>query len=130
MTGFRNSTVESRGGDRFLAFALTIGQLGPVLAAAIAIGFFTNGAMAGVYALTPTEYATAERSTAMGAAIGVGRIGAIISPALAGALLDARWPQSGVYLLFIVPLLIAAIAIAFIPSTVARTRVREQASVA
>ncbi|WP_158067152.1 MFS transporter [Tersicoccus sp. Bi-70] len=113
----------------FLAFALTIGQLGPVLAAAIAIGFFTNGAMAGVYALTPNEYATSERSTAMGAAIGVGRIGAIISPALAGALLDARWPQSGVYLLFILPLLIAAAAIALIPSTVARARVRQEASV-
>jgi benzoate transport len=114
----------------FLAFALTIGQLGPVLASAIAIGFFTNGAMAGVYALTPNEYSTRERSTAMGLAIGVGRIGAIISPALAGALLDAKWPQSGVYLLFVLPLLVAAVAIGLIPSAAKRSRIREEEKVA
>lgn len=114
----------------FLAFALTIGELGPVLASAISIGFFTNGAMAGIYALTPNEYSTGERSTAMGMAIGVGRIGAIISPALAGALLDAGWAQSAVYLLFIVPLLVAAAAISLIPSGVRRAAVPHGAKVA
>ncbi|WP_413249121.1 MFS transporter [Sinomonas flava] len=114
----------------FLAFAMTIGQLGPVLASAIAIGFFTNGAMAGVYALTPNEYSTGERSTAMGIAIGVGRIGAIISPALAGALLDAKWPQSGVYMLFIAPLIVAAAAISLIPRATKPAGIRQEEKVA
>lgn len=102
------------GAPSFLLFALTIGALAPVLVAAIAIGFFTNGAMAGMYALTPTRYSTAERTTAMGFAIGVGRIGAIISPALAGVLLDLDWSPAHVYLLFIIPLVLAALATAMI----------------
>jgi MFS family permease len=66
--------------------------------------------MAGLYAVGPTLYPTAVRATGMGSAIGIGRFGAILAPILSGALLDAGWTPGRLYVLFVVPYLIAALA--------------------
>ena len=50
----------------------------------------------------------------MGWAIGVGRIGAVIAPIAAGALLDQAWSPSTIYGLFAVPLLIAVFAMSVV----------------
>jgi benzoate transport len=72
------------------------------LAVAFALGFlvglFVNGCVAGLYALTPAIYGPDVRTTGVGTAIGIGRIGAILSPTLAGALLDAGWTPQSLYL--------------------------------
>jgi benzoate transport len=78
---------------------------------AILIGGSINGAVAGLYALTAGLYTTEVRSTGMGWALGVGRVGAILSPLLVGVLIDHRWHSSHLYFLFVVPLLIALWAV-------------------
>lgn len=56
-----------------------------------------NGCIAGLYALTPSIYPTELRATGVGAAISVGRVGAIIAPSAAGWLLDANWTPLALY---------------------------------
>jgi len=80
----------------------------------LVMGFFLPGALVGLYAITPCLYKAYNRSTGMGWAIGIGRIGAIISPVLAGVLLDWGWDNSVSFLLFAMPLLMATSAVLLI----------------
>ena len=75
------------------------------------IGVLVNGCVAGLYALTPGIYGPEQRVTALGWGIGVGRIGAILSPLVAGGLIDANWQPADLYLLFASAFLVAAIAV-------------------
>ena len=58
---------------------------------ALIVGILSNAAMAGLYAVGPLSYPISVRATGMGAAIGVGRLGAIVAPIVAGGLLDIGW---------------------------------------
>jgi AAHS family 3-hydroxyphenylpropionic acid transporter len=79
-----------------LAFApATLAALG---AAGFAAGFFISSAPIALYALAPDFYAVQMRGTGLGGVIGVGRIGAILGPLLAGALLVGGWDTRGVLL--------------------------------
>lgn len=55
---------------------------------AIVLGFFLNGCMAGIYAISTMVYDADIRSTGVGFATGMGRFGGIASPIIAGMLLD------------------------------------------
>jgi benzoate transport len=77
-----------------LALAFTI---------ALVIGVCLFGSMVGLYAMTPLLYPAAIRTTGMGWAIGIGRIGAILAPIVAGLLIDAGWSASQLYYAFAVP---------------------------
>ena len=72
------------------------------------IGLFSNGCVAGLYALSPVVYDASVRATGVGWGIGVGRIGAILSPIVAGFLLDAGWQPLHLYGVFAVVFVIAA----------------------
>ncbi|GGV29533.1 MFS transporter [Actinomadura cremea] len=72
---------------------------GLLLALGALIGVFVNGCVAGLYALTPSVYEPAVRATGVGWGIGIGRIGAILSPVVAGRLLDAGWSAGQLFLL-------------------------------
>ena len=67
--------------------------------------------MVGLYVITPSIYPTAVRNTGTGLAIGVGRIGAIVSPYLAGVLLGSGWKPADAYMVFSVPMLFSAAAV-------------------
>lgn len=73
------------------AFGAATGHLGASFAIAFLIGGFIFGSMAGLYAFAPVIYPAAVRTTGMGWAIGIGRIGAILAPLIAGMLLDRGW---------------------------------------
>jgi benzoate transport len=88
--------------SRSLALLVLVGVL---------IGLFLNGSIGGLYALTPTAYDAGIRATAMGAAIGVGRIGAILAPIAAGALLDGGWTPQALYLAVGALILLAAVVL-------------------
>jgi MFS family permease len=75
------------------------------------IGMFVNGCIAGLYAITPQVYAPGVRATGVGWGIGVGRIGAILSPIIAGALLDNGWTPTQLYVGVAVALFVAAVAV-------------------
>ncbi|TWF79852.1 benzoate transport [Pseudonocardia hierapolitana] len=81
-------------------FVGVLGSLGAAFATGALIGLFVNGCVGGLYALTPIVYDAGVRTTGVGTAIGIGRIGAIVSPTLAGALLDLGWTPESLYLAF------------------------------
>ncbi|KAF1023815.1 MAG: 3-hydroxybenzoate transporter MhbT [Paracidovorax wautersii] len=80
-------------------------------ACAFVMGIFLFASMAGLYGLVPATYPATVRVTGMGWAIGVGRMGAIVAPLMAGVLLDAGWRPPSLYYAYAVPLLAAALAV-------------------
>lgn len=63
------------------------------------IGFTVNGGMTSLYGLAAKLYTLDIRATGVGWGIGVGRLGAVISPIFAGILIDLGW---GLYVLLLV----------------------------
>lgn len=83
-----------------------------VLYTLIAIaGAATIGAQILLYTFVAQFYPAAVRSTGMGWASGIGRIGAIVGPVLTGALLGFELPHQMNFLVIAIPGVIAAIAI-------------------
>ena len=92
------------------AFGLVLRRLDLALWTALLLGVLSNAAMSGLYAVGPPLYPTAVRATGMGAAIGIGRLGAILAPLASGALLDHGWEPAQLYFLFSGPFALATIA--------------------
>lgn len=75
---------------------------------AFLIGAFVNGCVAGLYAISPIVYPADVRATGVGIGIGVGRIGAIVSPLVAGYLIDKSWLPTQLYMAYGLAFAIAA----------------------
>jgi MFS family permease len=86
-------------------------HLNLAFALVLLIGIFVNGCVAGLYALTPSIYSATQRVTGLGWGIGIGRAGAILSPLVAGRLIDAQWEPAELYLLFALSFVLAALAV-------------------
>jgi AAHS family 4-hydroxybenzoate transporter-like MFS transporter len=111
-------------GTAYAFGALFVGAIGflgfslPLLMAAIALGgFCCVGTQVCGNALAASLYPTAIRSTGVGWAYGIGRIGSIIGPVLGGVLLTWQWGMRDLFLTAAVPLACAAIAILFLART-------------
>ncbi|MBS0408647.1 MAG: MFS transporter [Proteobacteria bacterium] len=87
---------------------------GPDLASAGAAGFaagaFTSAAPLMMYGLAPGFYAVVMRGSGTGAMVGVGRVGAILGPLLAAALLGLGFGANGVLMALLPLVAVAAIA--------------------
>ncbi len=84
----------------------------PVLYLLIAVaGATTIGTQILLYANTAQFYPLSIRSTGLGWASGVGRLGAIVGPLLGGSLVAAALPLKMNFLAFAVPGLVAALAV-------------------
>lgn len=94
-----------------VVFISAVGVLALAFAMGIMVGMLINGCIAGLYTLAPASYAPQTRGTGVGWAIGIGRIGAILAPLAAGALLDADWSPGQLYLGVGVVVLVAAAAV-------------------
>lgn len=94
-----------------LLFGRVSGDLGLAFPTALAIGVFLFASMVGLYALTPLLYPAALRATGMGWAIGIGRLGAILAPIVAGFLVDRGWSTSQLYYGFAAPVALALLAV-------------------
>ncbi|AGU52758.1 aromatic acid/H+ symporter, MFS-type [Variovorax paradoxus B4] len=92
-------------------FGAATGHLGASFAIAFLIGGFIFGSMAGLYAFAPVIYPAAVRTTGMGWAIGIGRIGAILAPLIAGMLLDGGWQPPHLYYAYALPPIAATAAV-------------------
>jgi AAHS family 4-hydroxybenzoate transporter-like MFS transporter len=115
--------VDAHGAYRVLTPAyffagLSIGTLGFVvhsppllLIAATVVGFCLIGGQTGVNALASTFYPTFIRSTGVGWALGIGRIGSIAGPAVGGILIALKWPTTAIFIIGGVAALCAAIAL-------------------
>jgi MFS family permease len=74
----------------------------------MAAGFFTNGAITGMYALFAKAFPTHVRAFGTGFAVGVGRGGSVLAPNLAGALFAADLGRPTVSMVMAIGSLIAA----------------------
>ena len=81
--------------------------LAPVLALAALSGFMVMGAQFSLYGMTPALYPPQVRAAGAGAAVGFGRLGAIIGPLIAGELRQAGYSGAQVFQVMI-PIVIAA----------------------
>lgn len=79
-----------------------------VIATTFAAGFCVSGGQKSVNAAAVMFYPTAIRSTGVGWALGIGRIGSIIGPLAGGWLMTAGWANVDIFRLASLPMLIAA----------------------
>ncbi|PMY59487.1 MULTISPECIES: MFS transporter [Pseudomonas] len=89
-------------------FVGSASSIAAALGLGLLIGLFANGCVAGLYALSPVVYDASVRATGVGWGIGIGRIGAILSPTVAGFLLDGGWQPLHLYGVFASVFVIAA----------------------
>jgi MFS family permease len=75
------------------------------------IGFGVQGGLIGLWTVGAKIYPTEIRNTGLGWAAGLGRTGAIISPALGGFLAGAGFSLATLLIFFAIPLIIACVAI-------------------
>lgn len=75
------------------------------------IGIFVQGGFNGIYPLLARVYPTEIRTTGTGFAVGIGRFGAILGPALFGILADHDFSIKFLFVLFSIPLLIMGAAV-------------------
>jgi AAHS family 4-hydroxybenzoate transporter-like MFS transporter len=87
--------------------AFSSGHLPALMIAAAIAGFTLVGAQTGCHVLTALSYPAAIRTTGVGWALGVGRIGAILGPLLGGMLLAAGWSPRDMILSAVLPALVA-----------------------
>ncbi|MGA2712071.1 MAG: MFS transporter [Bryobacteraceae bacterium] len=101
----------------FLLGALSIAAIGqPSLGIVLLFivvfvaGWCVPGAQAGINALAAVYYPTDLRATGIGSGLGIGRIGAIVGPLVAGELLRRKWASRELFYAAAIPALISAIA--------------------
>jgi AAHS family 4-hydroxybenzoate transporter-like MFS transporter len=96
------------------AFVLLIGAVGVSLRllflTIFGAGFCVVGGQCAANALAAESYPTSIRSTGVGWALGVGRIGSIVGPLVGGVLLSLDWPARSIFLFAAAPVLVAALA--------------------
>ena len=107
-----------------IAFILSTGFPVLMLALGVAVGMLLNGCVTGMYTITPQSYPFHLRSTGVGMALGVGRIGAIMGPLVVGYLVDSGWSPLALYVGAAVVMLVVAVAIGAVqgPATVVAGR--------
>ncbi|WP_339297387.1 MFS transporter [Paenibacillus sp. FSL R5-0623] len=95
-----------------IAFGLATTEA-TILTAGICLSFFNLGAWGGLYAYSPELYPTSVRSTGVGLATSVGRIGGVLAPLMVGMLVQREVAISLIFTIFFVTILIGAAAILF-----------------
>ena len=75
------------------------------------LGISVQGAQAGMNALSAMYYPTVIRSTGVGWALGIGRIGSIIGPIIGGFMLSMAWTPQQIFMAGAIPALCAAVAV-------------------
>jgi AAHS family 4-hydroxybenzoate transporter-like MFS transporter len=97
-----------------VALAL-VGRPGLPLASLVVVAFVAGwgifGGQPGLNALAATFYPTDLRSSGLGAALGVGRLGAVFGPLLASALMLRHWSHQALFEAATIPALISALVI-------------------
>jgi MFS transporter, AAHS family, 4-hydroxybenzoate transporter len=97
------------GGMCLAAFGQATSSVATLAVAAFFAGFFVGGAGTGLIAVAAGMYPTAIRSTGIGWAMGMGRVGQLFGPYLAGLLVALNWPVSSIFFAATGPCLLAAL---------------------
>ncbi|MCH7695840.1 MAG: MFS transporter [Proteobacteria bacterium] len=99
------------GAIAMIAFGFSPIIVGLLLILSFVIGFFVEGGFIGLYAVAARIYPTEIRTTGVGWAIGLGRIGGIIGPYLGGILIGLGWSTATNFLIIAIMLIVGAFAI-------------------
>ncbi|WP_034296889.1 MFS transporter [Herbaspirillum sp. RV1423] len=106
-------------GACFVAACIFIALIGrvatmPVLLflCVIVAGFCVVGGQPAVNALAGTFYPTQLRSTGIGWALGIGRIGSVLGPVIGGQLIAMQWANSSLFVAAAVPAIVSALMVA------------------
>jgi AAHS family 4-hydroxybenzoate transporter-like MFS transporter len=75
------------------------------------LGISVQGAQAGLNVLSAMYYPTVIRSTGVGWALGIGRIGSIVGPMIGGVMLSMEWTPQQIFMAGAVPAICAAVAV-------------------
>jgi AAHS family 4-hydroxybenzoate transporter-like MFS transporter len=81
----------------------------PLFTVVCIAGLGIVGGQSGMNAMSATYYPTDLRATGVGAGLGVGRMGAIVGPVVAGQLLALHWSAQKLFLVAAVPAVISAL---------------------
>ncbi|MEU0469328.1 MFS transporter [Amycolatopsis sp. NPDC006131] len=99
-------------GSLFLIlFSVSLSTLATALVVAVLVGVFLNGAISGMNVIIPNLYPAEARATALGLAVAVSRLGAVLAPLIAGFLLQAGWAPGSMFRIFAIPGVIGALAV-------------------
>ena len=114
----RPMTITAMAMSVVLIVAFGHGQagLGTMAAMAAATGFFTNAGIVGLYALIARDFPTSVRAAATGFAIGLGRGGSALAPALAGFMFASGVGLQAVAIVMASGSLIALLALGALPA--------------
>lgn len=93
-------------------------------------GFGIPGSQAGLNALSAMYYPTGLRSTGVGAGLGIGRIGSIIGPFIAGELLVRHWKAPELFIAAAIPAAISAVIMFSLRWVIHPAETRESAKAA
>jgi AAHS family 4-hydroxybenzoate transporter-like MFS transporter len=86
-------------------------SFGVMMVVTFALGICVQGAQAGLNVLAAMFYPTMIRSTGVGWALGVGRIGSIIGPVIGGMMLAVQWTPKQIFTAGAVPAACAGLAV-------------------
>jgi len=92
-----------------MAFAMAPNQLTLLMVLIFLIGLLQQGGFVGLYATAAMTYPTEIRSTGIGWAIGLGRAGAVVGPAVAGVLIASGLSMSANFFFFAIPMAISGL---------------------
>jgi AAHS family 4-hydroxybenzoate transporter-like MFS transporter len=105
-----------------IALAATI-SVAVLMLTIFAAGFFVIGSQYCMNALAANYYPTALRSTGVGWALGIGRIGSIIGPVVGGIMIAWSWTNAQLFAAVAMPAVLASLAV-FLIGAQARTAQR------
>jgi MFS family permease len=92
-----------------VVFAIAPNQRNLLLVIIFIVGLLQQGGFTGLYSAAAKAYPTAIRTTGIGWSIGLGRLGAVIGPAMAGYLIVAGLDMSANFYIFAVPMAIGGL---------------------
>ena len=106
-------------GSCFVVACIFIALIGHVAATPVLLficvvvaGFCVVGGQPAVNALAGTFYPTQLRSTGIGWALGIGRIGSVLGPVIGGQLIAMQWANGSLFMAAAVPAIISALMVA------------------
>ncbi|GAA5168378.1 MFS transporter [Amycolatopsis dongchuanensis] len=98
------------GAVALIGFSFSLGTLALALVVAVLVGLFLNGTVTGINVIVPNLYPAEARATALGMAVAVSRLGAVLAPLVAGFLLQAGWAPASMFRFFAIPGVLGAVA--------------------
>jgi MFS transporter, AAHS family, 4-hydroxybenzoate transporter len=108
---FRVLTAIYLFGAIFIALLGPLRSVVPIMVCTFGAGIGIIGGQTGANVVAALIYPTYIRSTGVGWALGIGRIGSIVGPVIGGIMLAQRWPLPTIFLAAAIPALCGSLAV-------------------